>query len=205
MNGYFRMRQAAMIVIIDNMSRFIKRFRKERLIPSGIPHLVVRHDRPLPDEAYEDATGLVLSGGRGTPWAPLVLTANFQALMNLNVPVIGFCLGHEIMSVAFGGRIGPMPAHRHKWNWVEILEPDDPIFSGLDGDQIRMRMQHHHQVTVLPRGFRRIGRSSRCSVEIIRHDERPLYGFQGHPEISGQEGWAVMRNFFALCGHGNAV
>jgi len=190
------------ILVIDNRSSFIKRFRREHLIPSGIPHRLVRHDKPLPDEAYDDTRGIILSGGKGTPWSPLVLTADFQALMNLDVPVLGFCLGHEILAVAYGGRIGPMPARRQKWGWVDVDDPEDPIFSGLPEARVRIRMQHHHQLVRLPRDFRRIGSSSRCPLEVVRHVEKPLYGFQGHPEVSGPEGWLIMRNWFAMCGYG---
>ena len=191
-----------MILIIDNRSSFIRNFRKTRLLPSGIPHRLIRHDRPLPDEVYTEARGLILSGGKGTPWSPLVLTADFQALMNLDIPTLGFCLGHEILAVAHAGRIAPMASRRQKWGWVDILEPSDPIFSGIEEDRVRIRMQHHHQVTTLPPAFRRIGASSRCPLEIIRHQEKPLYGFQGHPEVSGADGWTILRNFFAMCGYG---
>ena len=194
-----------LILIIDNRSSFIKRFRKELLIPSGIPFRMVPHDKPLPDTAYSEARGLILSGGKGTPWAPLVLTADFQALMNLDVPTMGFCLGHEILAVAYGGGIGPMPSRRRKWDWVDIQDLADPVFSGLPEPRVRLRMQHHHHVTQLPRAFKRIGSSSQCPVEIIRHEEKPLYGFQGHPEVSGPEGWLIMRNWFALCGYGTGA
>ncbi len=190
------------ILIIDNRSTFIRRFLKTTLIPSGIPYRMLRHDRPLPDEVYHQARGLILSGGKGTPWSPLVLTSDFQALMNLNVPTIGFCLGHEILSVAYGGRIGPMGTRRQQWSWVDILDGDDPIFSGLEETKVRIRMQHHHQVVTVPPEFRRIASSSECPVEVIRHQEKPLYGFQGHPEVSGADGWIIIRNFLAMCGYG---
>jgi GMP synthase (glutamine-hydrolysing) len=191
-----------MILIVDNRSSYIKRFRKRRLLPAGIPHRVVRHDRPLPDEAYDETKGLILSGGKGTPWGPLVLTADFQALMNLDVPVLAFCLGHEIVAVAHGGRIGRMTLQRERSDVLTILEPDDPIFSGIEGDEIRIRMKHHHHVVGQPPMFKRLASSSPCPLEILRHVEKPVYTFQGHPEVSGEVGWLLIRNWLAMCGYG---
>ena len=122
--------------------------------------------------------------------------------MNLDVPTMGFCLGHEILAVAHAGRIGPMPSRRQKWSWVDILDPVDPIFSGIEDERVRIRMQHHHHVVELPPDFKRIGSSSRCPLEIMRHQEKLIYGFQGHPEVSGNDGWTILKNFFALCGYG---
>jgi len=44
-----------------------------------------------------------------------------------------------------------------------------------------------------------LGSSDICKYEIIKHRERPIYGFQGHPEVSGVDGMKIMKNFLDIC------
>ncbi len=52
--------------------------------------------------------------------------------MNYDVPTLGVCLGYEIITVAYMGRIKKMEKYLQKLQTVRIIESDDPIFQGLD-------------------------------------------------------------------------
>ena len=90
-----------MILIIDNQSAFIKKFKRQFLAEQDFDYVFFDHNQPITLSAKAKINGIILSGGRGNPFEPLNLTSNFIALMNFDVPILGICLGHEILAVAY--------------------------------------------------------------------------------------------------------
>lgn len=190
-----------MILIIDNRSAFMKKFKNNWLSDSDIPFRCFDHNEPLWIEDKSVIKGLILSGGKGNPYEPLNLTTNFVALMTLDVPVLGICLGHEILAVAHGGRVKKLPEAQKKREEIIIDAPDDPIFEGISNEKILLKEQHSFHVFKKPDNFITIGHSDVCPNEIIKHKEKIMYGFQSHPEVSGVDGIIIMRNFLKFCGY----
>jgi GMP synthase-like glutamine amidotransferase len=151
-------------------------------------------------EAEFEVKGVILSGGTGNPYEPLNLTSNFVALMNFDVPTIGFCLGYEIIAVTHFARIRKLPAYQNRKEMVTITAPEDPLFAGLTKTEIPLREKHRYHVPKVATPLECIGHSKICPVEIIRHQSKPIYGFQSHPEVSGPDGHRIMCNFLKMCG-----
>jgi len=189
-----------MLLIIDNQSNFIKKFKRNFLSEQNIDYHFIDHNEPLVIKSGEKVDGIILSGGKGSPYEPLNLSANFVALMNYDVPILGVCLGFEIIAVAYQGRIKKMEKYLQKLQPVRITQPGDPIFQGLISDEIMLREQHQYYVSTMPKNFIKLGESDTCDIEIIRHKDKPVYGFQSHPEVSGVNGMLIMRNFLVMCG-----
>ena len=189
-----------MLLIIDNQSSFIKKFKRNFLSEQSIEYRFFDHNEPLIIKPDEKIDGIILSGGKGSPYEPLNLTTNFVALMNYDVPTLGVCLGYEIIAVAYQGRIKKMEKYQQKLQLVRITQPEDPIFEGLISHEVMLREQHQYLVSKMPRDFIKLGESDTCDVEIIRHKDKPIYGFQSHPEVSGINGMLIMRNFLTMCG-----
>jgi GMP synthase (glutamine-hydrolysing) len=189
-----------MLLIIDNQSSFIKKFKRNFLSEQDIDFRFFDHNEPLVIKPEETVDGIILSGGKGSPYEPLNLTADFVALMNYDVPTLGICLGFEIIAVAYLGRIRKMEKYQQKLQPVRITQPEDPIFQGLISNEITLREQHQYKVTKLPENFLKLGESDICDIEIFRHKDKPIYGFQSHPEVSGVNGMLIMRNFLLMCG-----
>lgn len=188
-----------MLIIIDNQSSFIKKFKRNYLSEQEFDHIFFDHNQPIVLSAKSEASGILLSGGRGNPYEPLNLTANFVAMMNFDVPVIGFCLGHEIIAVAHRGRIKKLPEYHQKKYKVTITKPEDPIFEGLKTNEVYFSRRHHFHVSDLPPDFISLAESEITPNEIIRHKDKPIYGFQTHPEVSGENGLTVIKNFLRMC------
>lgn len=189
-----------MLLIIDNQSSFIKRFKRNFLSEQNIEYRFIDHNEPLVIKKDEKVEGIILSGGKGNPYEPLNLTANFVALMNYDVPTIGFCLGYEIIGVAYMGRIRRMEKYNQRTETVRISKMDDPIFQGLLSEEITLRKQHQFELWKMPSDFISLGSSDTCEIEIIKHKDKPIYGFQSHPEVSGINGLLILRNFLNMCG-----
>lgn len=188
-----------MILIIDNQSSFIKKFKRQFLSEQDFDYVFFDHNQPITLSAKTEIKGLILSGGRGNPYEPLNLTSNFVALMNFHVPTIGFCLGHEIIAAAYRSRIKKLEKYHQKKEIVRITK-DDPIFEGLGETEISLVKRHSYHVSELSSEFISLGESDTTPNEIIKHKEKPIYGFQSHPEVSGSQGLIIVKNFLKMCG-----
>lgn len=189
-----------MILIVDNQSAFIKRFKRQYLSEQDFDYVFFDHNQPIVLSERAEIQGVILSGGKGNPFEPLSLTSNFVALINFDVPVLGLCLGHEILAAAYRGRIRRLPKQRNGTDTVRIIGRSDPIFDGLDSDTVSLRKQHSFFVSQLPEKFVSLAESDTCPNEIIRHRDKPVYGFQSHPEVSGAGGLLMVSNFLRMCG-----
>ncbi|MBR8537520.1 gamma-glutamyl-gamma-aminobutyrate hydrolase family protein [Carboxylicivirga sediminis] len=188
-----------MLLIIDNQSAFIKKFKRQFLSEQDFDYVFFDHNQPITLSAKTQIKGIILSGGKGNPWEPLNLTSNFVALMNFDVPVLGFCLGHEIIAVSYRGRIKKLAEYHGKKELITITKPEDPIFDGLSKTEVSLVKRHSFHVSELPASFESLATSDTCSNEIIRHKTKPIYGFQSHPEVSGPEGMLMVKNFLKMC------
>ncbi|MBI9038085.1 MAG: gamma-glutamyl-gamma-aminobutyrate hydrolase family protein [Bacteroidales bacterium] len=188
-----------MLLIIDNQSAFIKKFKRQYLSEQDFDYVFFDHNQPITLSAKAEIKGIILSGGRGNPFEPLNLTSNFVALINFDVPVLGMCLGHEILAIAYRGRIKRLSEYHSKKELVKITKPDDPIFSGLKKQEFLLVKRHTFHVSELPPSFESLATSDTCANEIIKHKEKPIYGFQSHPEVSGEDGMLMVKNFLKIC------
>lgn len=189
-----------MLLIIDNQSSYIKRFKQDVLIEYDIPYVVVDHNEPIDFSKTQQVCGVILSGGKGNPFTPLNLTADFLALAHFDVPTIGFCLGHEVIAVHYKARIKRLKQAQRRVSTIELTTPDDPLFARLTSTQFRIQKKHQWHVVGLQSPLVSIATSSVTSNEVIKHEHKPIYGFQGHPEVTTDDGRVVMENFLGMCG-----
>lgn len=188
-----------MLLIIDNQSSIIKKFKRQFLAEQDFDYVFFDHNQPITLSARTQIKGIILSGGKGNPFEPLNLTTNFVALRNFDVPVLGLCLGHEIIAVYYRGRIKKLPEYHGRKEMVTITKPEDPIFNGLGKSEVSLMKRHLYHVSELPADFESLATSDACSNEIIRHKIHPIYGFQSHPEGSGLDGMIMIKNFLKIC------
>lgn len=165
-----------------------------------IPHLIIDHNEQIDFPRIPEITRLMISGGKGNPYEPLNLTANYVAMMNFNVPTVGFCLGHEFIAVLYQAKVKRLPEYQNKKQRLILTDMDDPIFSGIAQPEFVIQKKHQFHIPTCPKDFKIIAHSEVCPVEIIRHVEKPIYGFQGHPGVSGKDGLLMMSNFLKMCG-----
>ncbi|MDT8308045.1 MAG: gamma-glutamyl-gamma-aminobutyrate hydrolase family protein [Bacteroidales bacterium] len=187
-----------MILIIDNQSSFIKKFKRQYLAEQDFDYVFFDHNQPITLSSKAEVTGIILSGGRGNPFEPLNLTSNFVALMNFDVPVAGFCLGHEIIAAYWRGRIKKLPEYHQRREKITIIK-EDPVFEGIASKEIDIIKRHHYHVAEIPSCFEVLAESDTTPNEIIKHKDKPIYGFQGHPEVSGKEAMQMVINFLKMC------
>ena len=119
-----------------------------------------------------------------------------QFLPKITVPVLGVCGGHEALALAHGGNVMKAPEPVQGFRTV-TLEDKDTLLAGLPA-KIKVMQSHREQVKQLPPKFVRIATSTYTENEGMRHEERPMYGVQFHPEKwneSNPAGRRILENF----------
>ena len=120
-------------------------------------------------------------------------------VQELELPILGICLGHQLMARAYGGKIATGQKGGYAAVRVEILHEDE-ILKDLGSSTI-VWASHADEVTDLPPDFVHLARSDVCEIEAMRHKTKPLFGVQWHPEVSHTEkGDRLILNFFRVCG-----
>jgi GMP synthase (glutamine-hydrolysing) len=178
------------IDVVDNHGQFTH-LEQRALREVGVDADIVDNETP-PGEI--DADGLVLSGG-----PDIDRTGNCAEYLELGVPVLGICLGMQVIAAELGGAVGPGEYGGYADVTVEITDADDPLVGSL-APETRVWASHADEVKRVPEGFERTARSDVCDVEAMSDTDRDLYGVQWHPEVAHtEEGEAVFENFLARC------
>lgn len=155
-----------------------------------------------PVEAFEGMKGIILSG---SPSLASGDEGGFNtAILDLPVPILGFCFGHQEIAKRYGGRVEHC---RSEYGPARLeVTGETPVFAGLPRDQT-VWMSHQDTVVAVGDGFREVGISydhdgTAHRYAAIADDARKRYGFQYHPEVDDTEhGEAMLRNFaLDVCG-----
>jgi len=178
------------IDVVDNHGQFTH-LERRALRDLGVDCELVANDTPPGDI---EADGLVLSGG-----PDMDRSGRCDEYLAMDVPVLGICLGMQVMADALDGRVGAGDYGGYADVTVEVLDDGDPLVGSLS-PETRVWASHADEVKEVPSGFARTGRSDVCGVEAMSDPDRDLYGVQWHPEVAHTaEGETVFENFLARC------
>ncbi len=152
----------------------------------SVPWKLVALDtgEPVPKNARE-FSGLAFMGGPMSvndplPWIPLVLELIREGVRK-DVPVIGHCLGGQLMSKAFGGTVGANPVKEIGWGEVRI--PDNSVAREWFGSLEPFLSFHWHGETfTIPPGGTRIASSTHCANQAFVIGKH--LGMQCHVEMT---------------------
>jgi GMP synthase (glutamine-hydrolysing) len=178
------------IAVIDNHGQFTH-LEQRALRDMGVDVEILDNETP-PEEI--DADGIVLSGG-----PDIDRSGNSPAYLEMDVPVLGICLGMQIIADELGGEVGSGEYGGYADVTVEITDESDPLVGSL-APETRVWASHADEVKEVPEGFVRTATSDVCGIEAMSDTDRDLYGVQWHPEVAHtEEGEAVFENFLAVC------
>lgn len=151
------------------------------------------HCRSVTAEQANNHDLVILSGGYWYDDESQHLETYRQELdliRRTTTPVIGICLGMQLMHVAFNGEVPLLDAPQSGPKHISIT----PVGQTLFGLPDTLEVQKNHTRGVLSAGtmFDVLG-ASPGHIEIIKHVARPLLGVQFHPEVGDQ---AIMTPLF---------
>jgi len=188
MNG-----RAKRVLVIDNYDSFTYNL-VQYLGELGAELEICRSDRATAAELLERSPDLVVvSPGPCSPAQAGISVEAIRRFAESAIPVLGVCLGHQALAVAFGGAvIRGEPVHGKQAN---VEHDGRTIFAGIESPFVAGR---YHSLVVDPELPACLERSAHSGdvVMAVRHRELPAEGVQFHPEsVLTVDGKAILRNF----------
>jgi anthranilate synthase/aminodeoxychorismate synthase-like glutamine amidotransferase len=188
-----------MVLLIDNYDSFTWNLA-HRLGELGAEVRVVRNDAITLDEIERMAPErLVISPGPGRPETAGVTVAALQRFAG-RLPILGVCLGHQALAVAFGGRVDRARTPMHG-KVSRVTHDGTHLFSGVTPI---VEVGRYHSL-VIPRDAMPKGFVVTASVEDdltvmgVRHESQPTFGVQFHPEsVLTPAGYQILKNFLEV-------
>ena len=118
------------------------------------------------------------------PWLRTELDV-LRRLLDEQTPVLGVCLGAQLLAEAAGAHVGPARAPEIGWLPVELTANarDDPLFASVP--ERFEAFQWHHYAFEVPTGATELARSAVCS-QAFRLDGS-AWGVQFHPEVTREQ------------------
>jgi para-aminobenzoate synthetase component II len=194
----------ATVLVVDNYDSFVFTI-VGYLTELGATCEVVRNDAVTPGDAagYD---GVLLSPGPGTPEDAGVCIDMVRACADRRQPMLGVCLGHQALGVAFGAVVGRAPELLHGKTSV-VEHHGAGVLAGLPQPFTATR---YHSLAIepatVPGELEVTGSTASGVVMAVRHRDLPLEGVQFHPEsVLTQGGHRLLANWLASCGDAAAV
>jgi para-aminobenzoate synthetase component 2 len=187
-----------MVLVIDNYDSFV--FNLVQYLGELGPEVrVVRNDRTTVEEIVRLApAALVVSPGPGRPENAGIIVPAIRELAG-RIPILGVCLGHQAIGLAFGARVAAAPEIMHG-KASEILHDGRTIYAGLPNP---FRAGRYHSLLVsdagLPDCLEVSARTAQGLIMGLRHRRCLVEGVQFHPEsILTDGGRRIIANFLSL-------
>jgi anthranilate synthase component 2 len=194
------------LLMIDNYDSFTYNL-VQYLGELGADVEVFRNDVAGADELLaRRPAGLVISPGPGRPEDAGISVDAVRACAEGGVPLLGVCLGHQAIGVAFGGRIARARSIMH--GKVSSIEHDgNGVFRGLASP---FQATRYHSLVIAedscPDALVVTARTADGEIMGVRHRELPIEGVQFHPEsILTEVGKPLLRGFLEVCARGAAA
>jgi len=191
--------------IVSNVDRLVKQ-----------PRTRVAHLTALADTVEDfQPEAIVLSGTLRDfdYYKPEILEGFSHFIHRTRVPVLGICGGHQLIGLSFGARVLTLDSQEqhdrrndrvteYQYRFVRIVDPEDPIFEGIDNPQsgiwqdytkegriLRVWQNHGLQLDLVPEGFTLLATSYLCKNQMMvkRSEGQVIYSVQFHLEKSFED------------------
>lgn len=152
-------------------------------------------------EDLRDVDGIILSGGAARVGLSGEL-GNCGAFLELDVPILGICAGHQFMARHYGGDARESPVPEFGAMQIELQNGGGKIFANTAESQTVWE-SHNDEVHIVPEGFFITAQSPSCLVQGMENEKGDRFGLQFHPEVNDSEfGKEMFENFVEVCRNG---
>lgn len=187
-----------MILLIDNYDSFT--FNLYQYIGElGCEVKVVRNDKfELSDIDEKEISHIIISPGPGHP-KDAGKCIDVIKTFGGKIPILGVCLGHQAIGVAYGGEVVHAKYKMHG-KVSDVKHNSLGIFKGIENP---CKVARYHSLIVnsenLPEDLIVTSVSEEGEIMALQHKEHHVYGIQFHPEsIFTKEGKTLLKNFISI-------
>jgi anthranilate synthase/aminodeoxychorismate synthase-like glutamine amidotransferase len=191
----------ARVFVLDNYDSFTYNL-VDYIATAGAEVRVERNDAVSADAVDSWApTHLVVSPGPGTP-ADAGVSAELIARAAGRIPVLGVCLGHQVICEIYGGTIDRAGRIVHG-KPDQVSHDGSPLYAGIPSPFEAGRYHSLAAVGAIPAVLQVTARTPDGEVMGVRHREHAVHGVQFHPEsVLTPHGRTLISNFLAMEGNG---
>ena len=188
------------VLVIDNYDSFVYNL-VQYLAQLGADCVVRRNDAVRPGD-LDDADGVLVSPGPGTPERAGASMDVIRSCAQRRTPLFGVCLGHQALGAVWGGVVERAPELLHG-KTSRVHHDGSGVLAGLPDPFTATR---YHSLAVRPDTvadeLQVTARTESGVIMGIQHRELPLHGVQFHPEsVLTEGGHRTLANWMALAGH----
>lgn len=173
------------ILLVDNGTTY-----KEQLLQELAGHKVEIQTYKLGTDFHHQNKDLViLSGGGGEgreandlhDSGELWYKDELQFILDSKVPIVGICMGFELICQAYGSKVEPLPRR--------IIGHKEMMLRRPKGSSVKQKIKqfkyHNWRIANVSSKQFEVKGISRSGIEIVRHKTKPIIATQFHPEIPG--------------------
>ena len=191
-----------MIILLDNYDSFtwnLWHFLNEL----GAIVKVVKNDQLSPKQIIDlNPKGLVISPGPGVPENAGITLKLIDRSQN-KFPILGVCLGHQSICVAFGGKLIRLSPPIHG-KISTITHKNEGIFDLIPS--MSFQVTRYHSLAIdpddLPNDLKITAISDDNVIMGLMHNELQIHGVQFHPEsVLSMYGYRILSSFLRKCGY----
>ena len=187
------------ILVVDNYDSFVFNL-VQYLQQLGAICTVVRNDAIAVSEA-DKYDGVLISPGPGTPEAAGISIELVKYCAQKKIPLLGVCLGHQAIGVAYGATVSRAPELLHGKTSV-VTHKNKSVLEDIPSPFTATR---YHSLAIekntLPTELEITGETESGVVMAVQHKTLPICGVQFHPEsVLTEHGYQMIGNWLEICG-----
>src|ERR1700732_2977099 len=191
------------VLVVDNYDSFVFNL-VQYLGQLGVEAQVWRNDDAAladPLSAAKAFDGVLLSPGPGPRERADASIPLVRACAETGTPLLGVCLGHQAIGVAFGATVDRAPELLHG-KTSTVYHTNIGVLQGLPNPFVATR---YHSLTVLPdtvpTELTATAHTQSGVIMGLQHAELPIHGVQFHPEsVLTQGGHGMLAEWVEVCG-----
>ena len=187
-----------MILVIDNYDSFT--YNLVQYIGALNPDLEVHRNNKITLDKIKKLSPerIVISPGPGTP-EDAGLSIDIIKIFSQDIPIFGICLGHQAITVAYGGRVDRANEIVHG-KTSKMLHTGSAIFKDIPHE---FEATRYHSLVAMedsfPSELKVTARTDNGLIMALEHEKFPIYGVQFHPEsIITEHGKKMVQNFLEV-------
>ena len=166
-----------------------RRVREARVYSEIVPF-----DISAEEVSRRAPAAIILSGGPASVYAEGAPHMD-PAVLDLGIPILGFCYGIQEMALQLGGDIPKTDIGEYGFAELTVTEPACRLLEGVP-EVSQVWMSHRDSVGTVPAGFAVTARTGTTAVAAMEDPARKLYATQFHPEVAHTEyGQDIIKRF----------
>ncbi len=191
------------ILVVNNFDSFVFNL-VDYLKRLGADCTVLNNDQINISE-IENYNGVLISPGPGTPEEAGASIEVVKKCAELNKPLLGICLGHQAIGVAFGATVEHAPELLHG-KTSQVTHDNRGVLNQIASPLTATR---YHSLIIknssITKELEVTGKSESGIIMSIKHKTLPIEGLQFHPEaILTEHGYQILGNWLVQCGDRDA-